>query len=433
MSAALGTYVIEGVIVKRTFLKAGAALGAVSVAVLAAGPAMAATTVSQASAQALTLSAVGNNVITQSVTATNDGTTQTKNSGNTVPPLAQALPTNNLIGAGVVVQDAQALSNSTSAACAGLAGTGATGGVASIGSNGCITSNNPVSLQLGNLQLGNATLDTTSVVGSLVSSIPLLQGLAPLLQTALINAINTALANTPLNIGLGGSLGVVSAHCQANPTSATGTANITDSNITLNIPGQQPIVLTSLPAHPSVNEQVILNPNALVTNIRDALVSELDNAIQGQLAQVGGVVAQAAGQIQTALLVPLQTALQPLLQALNTNVASLTLNEQTSPAPGKTSPSIKVTALDLKVLPVLGNNGIQATIGNVECGPNAKAAVITPTPTPTKTPGKVPTGIESGLAGGSNTGTIIAAMSVLLAAGGAAGTAAYRRYWMPRG
>ena len=93
-----------------------------------------------------------------------------------------------------------------------------------------------------------------------------------------------------------------------------------------------------------------------------------------------------------------------------------------------------MTALDLKVLPVLGNNGIQATIGNVECGPNAKKAVVTPTPTPTKTPGgKVPTGIESGLAGGSNTGTIIAAMSVLLAAGGAAGTAAYRRYWMPRG
>lgn len=419
---------------KRTFLKVGATIGAVSVAVLAAGPAMAATTVSQASAQALTLSAVGNSIITQTVTATNDGKTQTKNNGSTIPPLVGAIPTNNIISAGAVVQDAQANSNSTSAACAGLAGQGATGGVATIGQNGCINGTNPVSLQLGNLQLGTATMDTTSVVGQLVSSIPLLNGLPALLQTSLINAINTALANTPLSLGLGGSLGVISAHCQANPTSATGTANITDSNITLNIPGQPPIVLTSLPAHPSVNEQVILNPNALVTNIRDALVSELNNAIQGQLAAVGGLVASAAAQIQGALVVPLQTALAPLLTAINTNIASLTLNEQTSPAPGKAAPSIKVTALDLKVLPVLGNNGIQATIGNVECGPNVKAAVVTPTPSPTKTPtGKVPTGIESGLAGGSNTGTIIAAMSVLLAAGGAAGTAAYRRYWMPRG
>lgn len=430
---------------KSTFLKAGAAVGAVAVAVLAAGPALAATTVSQATAHSLNLSIAGNSLITQTQTATNDGTHQTKTNPSTLPQVVGVIPGNNLASAGVFPQDAVANSNGTSFACSGLAGKGSTG-VITTGTSSCNIDGKPVTISLGNLQLGSLVLDPASALGSALSTInnSVLTPLVTAIQTNIVNALNGAIAGTPLNIQLGGALSAIEGTCQANPTVATGKGYLVDTHggsndipISATVAGQT-LVVANLPANPPPNTHVLTNLNTVTQTIIDAVTTELNTALQGQLAPLGSALGSGSGvlgTLQTQVVNTLVQQLQPLLQPLQANVLDITLNKQIHSDANK---KIDVTALDLQVLPAAaqftgGHSLIAGQIGEVTCGPNA-AQVIDHTPAPSPSPtGKVPTSIDSGLAGGSNTSTIIAAMSVLLAASGAAGTVAYRRYWMPRG
>ncbi len=87
---------------------------------------------SQATASAATLTVVGQPALsTGTVTAANDGTTETT-TGNPNPALS-LLGTQTLLTAGVLVQQARAFNDGTSAACAGVVGPG---GIVSVGPGG---------------------------------------------------------------------------------------------------------------------------------------------------------------------------------------------------------------------------------------------------------------------------------------------------------
>ncbi|MGN6162517.1 MAG: hypothetical protein ACTHOG_12550 [Marmoricola sp.] len=418
---------------KRTFLKAGAALGVVSVAVLAAGPAIAAGTFTQSTAQSLILTIGGTPAITQKVTATNDGTKETANNSSTIPNLAGVLPQNTLTGVGVAPAEAHALSNGNSYACAGIAGTGS--GIAEVGEKSCnITSGTPVTIGLGNLNLGSVGIDPATALGGLD---PVISAIIQPVQANLISAISSALAGTPLDVQLGGTLSAIASSCQATPTAASGTSNLAASAISATLGGQT-VNLITLPAQPAPNTPIVTNLAGITQILVDDVKAELNGLASGPLAPLSSVTLPVGTTLQTIqdqIIAQVVAQLKPLTDQLNANVLSGTLNKQVV---GDNGRSITVTALDLQVLPAAqqftGSSLVSGQVGQTSCGPNTLATKVTPTPTPTPTkPPGVPTGIDSGLAGGNNTATIIAAMSVLLAAGGAAGTAAYRRYWMPRG
>ena len=436
---------------KRTFLKVGATVGAVSVAVLAAGPAMAATTVSQASAQSLKLSIGGTAAVSQIITATNNGSGQVKSNGSTLPTLASLIPGNNALGVGVAPQDAGANNNGTSFACAGLAGTG--GGLAYVGTSSCNLKGAPITLGLGSLNLnlsnllGGSGVITSALNGALK---PIVFPVGTTLDKV-VAQLTAALKATPLGaIGISGGLSAIEASCTANPTSATGNASLVDTTgghtipISVTIPngsgGKKSLIVANLdvnvPDKPGGTD-VLVNISAVTGALTTAVEQEVATALGGAINGLSPLVKVLLTTIiQNTIVTQLNKALAPALKALSANVLTLTINDVTPSLGGK---KVEATALNIKVLPaakaVTGSALIEGTIGHVTCGQTSKPAVVPPTPTPppTKTPGKVPTGIDSGLAGGNNTGTIIAAMSVLLAASGAAGTAAYRRYWMPRG
>ena len=96
---------------KRRVLRYAGILGATTVAALVVAPAFAATTVSQSSARALNLNLAGNNITSGlgTVTATNDGTTESK-TGPTDPPIG-VLGNQGLLNLGVLVQEASAKTN----------------------------------------------------------------------------------------------------------------------------------------------------------------------------------------------------------------------------------------------------------------------------------------------------------------------------------
>ena len=113
----------------RPTARFAAVIGAATLSVIAVAPAMAAAPVSQAGANAVTLSVAGNGQGSGDVIAKNDGSKETK-TGDTAPPIS-VLGGQQLLNAGVLAQEATARSNGTSAACAGLAGNG--GSVAQVG------------------------------------------------------------------------------------------------------------------------------------------------------------------------------------------------------------------------------------------------------------------------------------------------------------
>jgi len=417
------------------FLKAGAVAGTLSVAVLAAGPALAAGTFSQATAQSVILTIGGKSVISQKVSATNDGTKETANNSSTIPNLAGVLPQNTLTGVGVAPAEAHAFPNGTSFACAGVAGTGS--GIVEVGEKSCdIKAGKPVTIGLGNLNLGSTGIDPTTALGALD---PVIKAIIAPVQANLITAISNALKNTPLDIKLGGTLSAIAAQCSANPSAATGTANLVGSGLSATIGGQT-LNLVTLPSQPKPNQAITTDLSGVSQILVNDVKAELNGLASGPLSGLNVATLPIGTTLQTlqdSVISVLVAQLKPLTDALNQYVLSGTLNKQVSSAGGR---QIQVTALELNVLPAAaqftGSALVSGDIGQVTCGPNTLASKVTPPPTtpPTTPPGTpVPHGIDSGLAGDHNTATIIAAMSVLLAASGAAGTAAYRRYWMPRG
>lgn len=426
----------------RMGVRTVAAAGVVTVVGVLAAPALAATTVSQATAQSLKLSIAGTPAVTQIVTATNDGTKQTKNNASTLPSIAGVLPGNNALGVGVAPQDAGANANGTSFACAGIAGTG--GGIIHTGNTACAINGAPLTLGLGNLSLGALTLDPTSAIGAALSSLNL-GVLSPVVNGAvggIATSVTKALKGTPLDISLGGTISAIEATCQATPAAATGTTHLVDTQggskptpITATIAGKT-LVLAQLPANPPVNTHVLVNLDTVTQTLISAIKVELNKAVGGQLAGLG--LGNLLQKVQDAIVTQLVSALQPLLKPLQANVLDITLNKQLSSDAGK---KIDVTALDLQVLPAAaqftgGHSLIGGQLGRVTCGPNTKASNTgggghhgggnngggTP-----GTPTVIPHGVDAGLAGNSDNIALTAGLSGVALAGAAGLGLYYRR------
>lgn len=442
----------------RLGLRAGAIIGAASLATLAAAPALAADPDSQATAQSLQLTIAGQSAISQIVTATNDGSSESKNDASTIPTIAGVLPGNNALGAGVAPQDAGANADGTSWACAGIAGTG--GGIVHTGNSSCDINGAPVTLNLGSLNLGTVALDPSAALtaaladnggGALVDA---LNTLVSSLQTQAVAPLTKALASTPLGtLQLGGTVSALEASCTADPTAARGSAHVVDTQggstptpIRATIDGQT-VTLAQLPANPPPNTHVPTNLDTVTQTVIDAVKVQLNNMIDGQVTAIGGPVGSALQSVQDTLVTQLVAQLQPALKPLQDNVLDITLNKQTSSQGGR---KIDVTAMDLQALPAAqqftgGSSLVSGRIGEVTCGPNAGRAVSTPqgsaNPAGDSNPdgnanasgengsgSGVPTAVDAGLSGEHHSNTALYAGLGGLIAAGAAGTAfAYRR------
>jgi hypothetical protein len=433
--------------VNRNVFKIGAAAGVIAVAALAAGPALAASSiVSQASAQSLDLSIGGTSVISQQIAATNTGSGEKKSSDDTLPDVAHLLPTNSLLGIGAAPQDSGATvsgGKGHSYACAGIAGTG--GGIVHTGTTSCDINGQPLTLNLGKLNLGNILVSADSTLGTIPGISDLLNDLSGGVLNTLVTSLGTALAATPLgDIDLSGALSAIESTCTADPGTASGKVHFLDTSgastpISITLPTVGKLTLVNLPVNPPPNTHVLTNLNVVVNSLTAALGTELTTILNGKLDALGiPLSALLTGQVATAVNT-LVSGLEPLLKPLEQNVLDITLNKQPVP---QASGTFKATALDLQVLPaaaaLTGASLISGDIGTVSCGPDKRVSApsTSPTPTPTATPTTghhVPTNVDSGLTGSqSHANEILAAVAALLALAGAGGTLAYRRYGMPR-
>jgi len=430
----------------RRVLRIGAIIGAATVSTLAVAPAFAAAATSQATAQSLHISIAGSSAISQKVTASNNGTTETKNSADTVPTIASLFPATNLLGAGVAPQQAGANKDGTSYACAGIAGTG--GGIVKVGNSSCNLNGQPLTLNLGGLDLGNVILGDDSALGSALNG-PLADLLQPLGVTLnqLVTTLSSGLAGTPLGqIRLGGSLSAIEGSCNATPDAATGDARLVDSSggsaatpIGVTIPngtgGTQTLALLNLPANPPKNTHLLVDLDVVVATLTSALNTELTTAVGGALQPLAVALAPILNTVRTQVVNVLVANLQPLLQALQDNVLDIGMNLQTTGDGGR---SIHVTALDAEVLPAAaqftGSSLISGQIGEVTCGPNTRATAtpVTPVTNPNTPHGPlphVPTAIDSGMAGHADhtARNVLGATAALMLLAGTAGLLGYRR------
>jgi hypothetical protein len=421
-------------------LRFGAIIGATTVAALAVSPAFAAAATSQASAQSINLKLAGNELVAQKLTATNDGTTETKSDNNTVPNLVGALPDNTALKAAVLPQEAGANTNGTSFACAGLASDGNGGpGVVTVGKESCdLTGSGAVPLDLGGLALGNALLTDNTVITDALESLgngaltDLLTQLGTNLN-ALVTQISDAINGTQVGeFGIVGSLGTISGVCTADPDAAQGDATLADSAIRLTLPGTDPITLVNLPVHPSENQKVVSDLSGTTTMVTTALKTYLDTIIQGQLHDAG--LDAVLDTVQTQILNQLFDGLSPLTDALSKYVAEITLRKTTHGDGGR---SIDVTALDVQILPALqdtlGSSLVSGDIGRVTCGPNTRATAPEQPGTP-NSPGNpssphVPNVVDSGVAGHADhtARNVLGATAALMLLAGTAGLMGYRR------
>jgi hypothetical protein len=421
---------------KRPVLRLAAVIGAATVSALAVSPAFAAAGTSQATAQSINLTLAGNSVVAQKQTATNDGTTETRNDNDTVPNLVGVIPENTALKAAVLPQLARAKSDGTSFACAGLASDGNGGaGVVTVGTQSCdLTGSGAIPLDLGSLALGNALLTDNTALSTVVSQIPGLSALLTLLNTdlnGLVTQISSAINGTPLGqIGLTGNLGVISAVCQANPDAATGDATLANSAIRLALPGVTPdVTLVNLPVNPNENQKVFGDTPGATKAVTDGLSTYLSTVIQGQFA--GTPLATLPTTVQTEVLNQLLVGLKPLTDAVAQYLAEITLRETTH---GDNGRSIDVTALHATVIPnnaIPGGSLIDGRIGRVTCGPNARIAPSGEAGSPNQ-PGNlpdIPTVVDSGLAGHADhtARNVLGATAALLLLAGTAGLAGYRR------
>jgi hypothetical protein len=422
---------------KRPVLRFVAVIGAATVSALAVSPAFAAATISQATAQSINLTLGGNSVVAQKQTATNDGTTETRNDTDTVPNLVGVIPENTALKAAVLPQLARAKADGTSFACAGLASDGNGGaGVVTVGTESCdLTGSGAIPLDLGSLALGNAVLTDDTALKDAIDQIPNLSDLLTQLGTTvndLVTQISGSLATTPLGeIGLAGNLGVISAVCEANPDAATGDATLADSTIKLSLPGVTPdVTLVHLPVHPQENQKVVGDTPGFTTLITNALSDYLTVFLQGQFD--GTPLPTVPTTVQTEVLNQLLDGLKPLTDAIAQYLAEITLRETTHGDAGR---SIDVTALHATVLPnsaIPGGSLVDGRIGRVTCGPNQRPATDTGSP---NQPGTnptlpdIPTVVDSGVAGHADHTAqyVLGATAALLLLAGTAGLVGYRR------
>lgn len=415
---------------KQVFTRVGAVIGAATLASMAASPALAAETVAQAEANALTLSIAGEAASSGTVTASHDGDTLTKD-GQTAPPVS-VLQGQDLLNVGVLAQDATAGVDGlvgVSAACAGVAGQG--GSVASIGESSCIVPGDDIGVNLANLDLSGEfdTIDPASALG------PLQDVLVEPLETEVIGPLTAALStNLSENLGpladlnIGGSIGAVEARCTATPGEASGTANIVDGSLSATLGGQT-IELVQLPVSPAPNTKVVTDLDAVLNAVIEGLETDLEETVDAALGDLVVVTDEIQAQIVNTIVNDVSAQLAPL----EDNLLDITLNEQTRPAEGH----IEVTAIDLRAIPgaaeALGAPLVHAEIANVACGPNSRIAPVVEEddPAPGGNDGgdlpSVPTVVDSGVSGGTggSAADLLIGGSLVLTA--LAGLVGYRR------
>lgn len=411
----------------RSHLRLASVIGACTLSLIAAAPALAAAPVSQAGANAVTLSVAGNANGSGDATATNDGSTETK-SGQETPPLS-VLGGQTLISAGVLAQEATAGTDGRSAACAGLAGDG--GSVVNIGESRCLQPGDQLDATLGNLDLSNLILaDPDSALGQLNDVQK--AALDPVL-TPLNDAIGQAVAQAQAqfgDLGLVAGLGAVEGRCTAEPGSAAGDAFLADAGIRVVLPEQAPqqsLVLLDLPVHPKPNTHLTTDLSDVLDMISEALATDLNNSLNGGGAPLNAVIDAFQDNIVSAIRANVESNLAPLEQ----NLLDVTLNRQIRP----TGDSIKVRALDLSLLPVaqqqLGAPLVNLQVGNAACGPSGRVVAAAAPATDTAAPSGLPTGVSAGYEsapgsqGDSPNAIVLGAFAVLVATG--AGAVTFRR------
>ena len=386
----------------RLLVRTSSAAAAVSLALLATGPAFAADPVARASATALELGIAGQGTDTGTFTATNDGTTQTTSGNNT--PALPALAGQQMTNLGTLAQDATTSvvnGGGRSAACAGVAGEGAT--LAQVGDGtSCLSGGQTVTLDAAHADFSHLRVLPADITQGLDTTIA---GVVSGAVGPVIQPVFSALGNPTLGI----DLGAVQAWCTASPTSARGSANIADASAYLQ--GPQPIgriELVDLPVDPAPNTHVVTDLSKVVEAIQQALDTQIANALGGSSGTLGPLL-QPLGLTLDTVIDQVQKnvtdALGPQLAPLQDNVLDIVLNAQSSPSANQ----IEVTALDAHVLPAarqfVDADLARLTIGHVACGPNralapARAAV-TPaldTPDAARPDTAVPTAVKSGTA-----------------------------------
>ena len=131
--------------------------------------------------------------------------------------------------------------------------------------------------------------------------------------------------------------------CVANPNSASGTANIADTKLQLDIAGNK-IDLVEFPANPNPNTKVLTDLDEVLDAIINALRVDINETLDGLLAPLQAIIDPVQDQLVDQLVAQIADQLGPL----EDNILDATLNKQTTSAGGK---KIEVTALELKLLP----------------------------------------------------------------------------------
>lgn len=367
--------------VRKNLIRGGAAVLATSAIVLTvAAPGSAATTpLAYADANALNLSLLGSPISTGTVVSTTDGKTTTT-TGNQAPTV-QALGNQQLIpSTGVLVQNAKssmANLDGVSQACAGLAGSG--GQVVAVGNGDCITGGQQLSLDPGSVNLTNVQISSAGILTGL--STPIQTALQPLLTPVLSAVSSSVLAPLAGAIPIHLNLGAVSAWCTATPTTVAGNGSVAGLALVVSLPAPIGTITIPLSIGTGKNVHVLTNLDKVVQAIQTGLVNTLDSqiltnsalgAVNTVLNTLGTNVNQLLGTLNSNLIAVIAPQLAPLEQ----NILDGVINAQTQTA--APHPTISVTALDLKVLPVLGNNAIDLRVGKVDCGPNYAANAVTP-------------------------------------------------------
>jgi hypothetical protein len=397
----------------RTHQRAASVVGVIAIGLLAMAPAVAAAPVSQAGANALTVAVAGHGQGSGDVTATNDGSQETK-SGNAAPPLS-ILQGQTLFQGGALAQEATARTNGTAAACAGLAGNG--GSVVNIGDSHCLNPGDEVHATLGNLDLSHLVLaDTDSALAPLND--PLTAALTNL--QPLTDAINQGLdaARAQLgDLGIVAGFGVVEGSCTATASGVDGDARLADAGIVLQAPDRD-VTLLDLPVHPAPNTHLFTNLSGVVDAVLDAVDTDVTSSLDGNASQLTQLTAALREQVVTHIHDEMEANLAPLEQ----NLLDVTLNKQT-----RSAGSIKVSALDLQLVPAavqqVGASLASIQIGNVTCGPSAEREAAAAAPTPGTT-SSLPRSVSAGLASApgqhpaqDHTGVVLGALAIMTVGG----------------
>ncbi|WP_435745666.1 hypothetical protein [Nocardioides sp. SYSU DS0663] len=404
---------------RRTAGKVAAAATASSLVLLTGSPALAAEPVAQASATAIEVTVAGSGTDSGSYTVTNDGTGE-KSSGTTSPAVS-VLTGQNFLQVGTLAQQARTRiegRTGASAACAGVAGDGAV--LVEVGEGGCLTPGENLQLNAGNLDLSNVQLIRADFLGGLDQQ--LLDALAPVLdpllaglQTALQQVLTAADAAVVLDAG------AIQSFCTARPGDVDGDTTLVGAGASLRLAGQE-VELLNLPANPEPNTRLVTDLGQVVDLVLQALRVQFTEAIEGALGPLAGVIDGAA--VLTEALETIGEQLAPLEE----NILEVTLNKQE-----RSNNEITVTALDLEVLPVAEQFGVEllgAEIGRSSCGPNGRVQPDAPQGPNNPGPGpapqepqqpQVPTSVPAGSSdSGLGTGGLLAVLLTAVGAGAVA-------------